>query len=180
MNMKHDHVDLIHAQWAQEKPDLGTSPMGVIGRISRISRHLDQLLQKNYSQFNLNGGEFDVLASLRRSGHPYQLTPTELFNSLMLSSGAMTNRLDRLEDAGLIKRNPNPNDRRGILVTLTEQGIELMDRAYPAHIANEDQILSSLTITEREVLKDLLRKMLLSFESRKWVEGRTEENKKQG
>ena len=168
MNMKHDHVDLIQAQWAQEKPDLDASPMGVIGRISRISRHLDQLLQKNYSQFNLNGGEFDVLASLRRSGHPYQLTPTELFNSLMLSSGAMTNRLDRLEDAGLIKRNPNPNDRRGILVTMTEQGIELMDRAYTAHIANEDQILSSLTITEREELINLLRKMLLSFEGRKW------------
>ncbi|KAA3644768.1 MAG: MarR family transcriptional regulator [Chloroflexi bacterium] len=162
--MKHDHVDFVQAQWAQEKPGFDTSPIGVIGRISRISRHLDQALQKNYSKFDLNGGEFDVLASLRRSGHPYQLTPTELFNSLMLSSGAMTNRLDRLEDAGLIKRNPNPTDRRGLLVTLTEQGIEVMDRAYPAHIANEDQILSSLTLNEREILTDLLRKMLLSFE----------------
>ena len=120
--MKQDHVDFIQAQWAQEKPDLDTSPMGVVGRISRISRHLDQLLQKNYAQFGLNGGEFDVLAALRRSGHPYQLTPTQLFNSLMLSSGAMTNRLDRLEDEGLIKRAPNPKDRRGILVTLTGQG----------------------------------------------------------
>ena len=172
--MKNDHVDFIQAQWDQEKPDLDTSPMGVIGRISRISRHLDQLLQKNYSKFNLNGGEFDFLASLRRSGHPYQLTPTELFNSLMLSSGAMTNRLDRLEDAGLIKRLPNPNDRRGILVRLTEQGIALMDEVYPAHITNEDQILSSLTITEREVLTDLLRKMLLSFEDGKMDEGKTE------
>ena len=172
--MKNDHVDFIQAQWDQEKPDLDTSPMGVIGRISRISRHLDQLLQKNYSKFNLNGGEFDVLASLRRSGHPYQLTPTELFNSLMLSSGAMTNRLDRLEDAGLIKRLPNPNDRRGILVRLTEQGIALMDEAYPAHITNEDQILTSLTKTEREVLTDLLRKMLLSFEDGKMDEGKTE------
>lgn len=173
--MKHDQVDLIQAQWAQEKPELDTSPMGVVGRISRISRHLDRLLQKNFSQFNLNGGEFDVLATLRRSGQPYQLTPTELFNSLMLSSGAMTNRLDRLEDAGLIRRNPNPNDRRGILVTLTEQGIELMNRAYPAHIMNEEQILSSLTMADREALTDLLRKLLLSFEGKKGDdEGATE------
>lgn len=175
MTMKHDQVDLIQAQWAQEKPELDTSPMGVVGRISRISRHLDRLLQKNFSQFNLNGGEFDVLATLRRSGQPYQLTPTELFNSLMLSSGAMTNRLDRLEDAGLIRRNPNPNDRRGILVTLTEQGIELMNRAYPAHIMNEEQILSSLTMADREALTDLLRKLLLSFEGKKGDdEGATE------
>jgi DNA-binding MarR family transcriptional regulator len=166
MNMKHDHVDGIQAQWAREKPDLDTSPMGVVGRISRISRHLDQLLQKKYSQFGLNGGEFDVLATLRRSGHPYQLTPTQLFNSLMLTSGAITNRLDRLENVGLIKRTPNPHDRRGILVTLTQQGIELMDRAYPTHIANEHQILASLTISEREVLTELLRKILLSFEVR--------------
>lgn len=166
MNMKRDHVDFIQAQWAQEKPDLDTSPMGVIGRISRISRHLDQLLQKIYSKFGLNGGEFDVLATLRRSGHPYQLTPTQLFNSLMLSSGAMTNRLDRLEDVGLIKRTPNPDDRRGILVTLTEQGLELIDRAYAAHIANEHQILASLTESEQETLTDLLRKILLPFEDK--------------
>lgn len=166
MNMKHDHVDGIQAQWTREKPDLDTSPMGVIGRISRISRYLDRLLQKKYSQFGLNGGEFDVLATLRRSGHPYQLTPTQLFNSLMLTSGAMTNRLDRLEDVGLIQRTPNPHDRRGIFVTLTQQGVELMDRAYPVHIANEYQILASLTISEREALTGLLRKILLSFEEK--------------
>ena len=164
--MEKDHVDFIQAQWAQEKPELDTTPMGVIGRISRISRHLDQLLQREYSNFNLNGGEFDVLATLRRAGRPYQLTPTQMFNSLMLSSGAMTNRLDRLEAVGLIKRMPNPNDRRGILVTLSEQGIELMDKAYPAHIENEHQILTALSQTERETLITLLRKMLLSFEDR--------------
>ncbi|MDJ0756405.1 MAG: MarR family transcriptional regulator [Ardenticatenaceae bacterium] len=162
--MKKDHVDLIQAQWAREIPGLDTSPMGLIGRISRISRHLDQLLQQNYSQFDLNGGEFDVLASLRRAGPPYQLTPTKLFNSLMLSSGAMTNRLDRLEDVGLIKRLPNPEDRRGVLVTLTEKGIELMDSAYVAHIAHENQILQGLTKSERDTLTDLLRKLLLSLE----------------
>lgn len=162
--MEQDHVDFIQAQWAQQKPELDTSPMGVIGRISRISRHLDNLLQRNYSRFDLNGGEFDVLATLRRSGPPYQLIPTQLFNSLMLSSGAMTNRLDRLEEAGLIKRSPNPDDRRGILVTLTGEGLALMDKAYPAHIANEEQILAVLTTAERETLTQLLRKLLLSFE----------------
>ena len=166
MSMELDHVDFIRAQWAKEKPELDTSPMGVIGRISRISRHIDQLLQKNYSKFGLNGGEFDVLATLRRSGYPYQLTPTQLFNSLMLSSGAMTNRLDRLEDVGLIKRAPNPEDRRGILVRLTKQGLELIDRAYEAHIANELEMVASLTETERETLMDLLRKMLLAFEDK--------------
>ncbi len=162
--MKQDHVDFIQSQWAAEKPDLDTTPMGVVGRISRISRHFDQLLQKNYAKFGLNSGEFDVLASLRRAGYPYQLTPTQLFNSLMLSSGAMTNRLDRLENVGLIKRGPNPEDRRGILVTLTEEGVTLMDNAYPAHIANEQEMLASLSDAERDMLTDLLRKLLLSFE----------------
>jgi DNA-binding MarR family transcriptional regulator len=177
--MKQDKVDFIQEQWAREKPDLDTSPMGIVGRISRISRHLDQLLQKIYSQFGLNGGEFDVLATLRRSGHPYQLTPTQLFNSLMLSSGAMTNRLDRLEDVGFIKRTTNPNDRRGILVTLTEKGVELMDRAYSTHIANEHQILNSLTTTEQEILTDLLRNMLLSLEDGTPDDGGMEQNEKQ-
>jgi DNA-binding MarR family transcriptional regulator len=164
--MKEDHVDFIVKQWADTFPDLDISAMAVIGRISRISRHIDQGLQNKYSEFNLLAGEFDVLASLRRSGPPYQLTPTELFNVLMLSSGAMTNRLDRLEDAGLIKRRPNPDDRRGLLVSLTEKGIELMDKAYPAHIANEEELLSALTISERELLIALLRKLLLSFEGK--------------
>lgn len=157
-------MDLIQLQWAQEKPEIDTSPMGVVGRISRISRYIDQLLQQEYSKFNLNGGEFDVLATLRRAGRPYQLTPTDMFNSLMLSSGAMTNRLDRLEAMGLIKRLPNPNDRRGILVTLTEKGVTLMEQAYPAHLANEDKILAALSPSERKSLTALLRKLLLSFE----------------
>ena len=164
--METDHVDFIQAQWAQEKPEIDTSPMGIIGRISRISRHIDRLLQREYSNFDLNGGEFDVLATLRRAGRPYQLTPTQLFSSLMLSSGAMTNRLDRLEAVGLIERQPNPDDRRGILVTLTDQGIALMDKAYLAHIANESQILAALNKADRETLTTLLRKLLLSFENK--------------
>lgn len=161
--MTQDQVDLILKQWSQERPDLDPSPMGVIGRISRASRYIDQFLQKNFVQFGLISGDFDVLATLRRNGAPYQLTPTALFSSLMLSSGAMTNRLDRLENAGHIERKPHPNDRRGTLVTLTKQGLELIELVVVAHIAHEQQILSSLTSDEQKVLADLLRKILLSF-----------------
>lgn len=161
--MTQDQVDAILEQWFRERPDLDPSPMGVIGRISRASRYIDQFLQQNFAQFGLNGGEFDVLATLRRSGAPYQLTPTALFSSLMLSSGAMTNRLDRLENAGYIERQPHPNDRRGTLVTLTTQGLELIDSVVAAHIATEQKILTSLTPEEQQVLAGLLRKLLLSF-----------------
>jgi DNA-binding MarR family transcriptional regulator len=161
--MTQDQVDAILNQWSQERPDLNPSPMGVIGRISRASRYIEQFLQKNFARFGLNGGEFDVLATLRRNGAPYQLTPTALFKSMMLSSGAMTNRLDRLEKAGYIERKPDPNDRRGALVTLTDRGLELIDLAVAAHITHEQQLLSSLTSEEQKLLADLLRKLLLSF-----------------
>ncbi len=162
--MKKDQVDAIKDQWTKEKPEIDTSPMAVIGRISRISRHIDRLLQENYSKFGVNGGEFDVLATLRRAGTPYRLIPTEMFKTMMLSSGAMTNRLDRLEKAGLIERTPNPEDRRGVLVGLTEKGLELIDRAYPRHIEHENSMLKDLKEEERNQLVGLLRKLLLSFE----------------
>lgn len=161
--MKQDHVDLILKQWNEVRPDLDPSPMGVIGRISRSSSYIDQFLKKNFSQFGIGSGEFDVLATLRRNGAPYQMTPTALYSSLMLSSGAMTNRLDRLEKAGYIERRSHPSDRRGILVTLTSKGMELIDLAITGHIAYEQELLSSLTPEEREVLADLLRKLLVSL-----------------
>ena len=161
--MTQDQVDFILKQWSHERPDLDPSPMGVIGRISRASRYIDKFLQKNFARFGLNSGDFDVLATLRRNGAPYQLTPTGLFISMMLSSGAMTNRLDRLENAGYIERKSHPNDRRGTLVTLTDQGLEVIDLVIATHIAHEKQILSSLTSDEQKGLADLLRKLLLSF-----------------
>ena len=161
--MTQDQVDFILKQWSHERPDLDPSPMGVIGRISRASRYIDKFLQKNFARFGLNSGDFDVLATLRRNGAPYQLTPTALFISMMLSSGAMTNRLDRLENAGYIVRKSHPNDRRGILVTLTDQGLEVIDLVTATHIAHEEQILSSLSSDEQKELADLLRKLLLSF-----------------
>lgn len=162
--MEHDHVDAILAQWRRERPDLDPAPMGVIGRIRRIERLLGRALDATFAQFGLNSGEFDVLATLRRSGAPYQLTPTALFTSLMLSSGAMTNRLDRLEQAGLIARAPDPSDRRGTLVGLTPRGLELIDAAVAAHLANEARLLAALLPGERDQLAGLLRRLLCALE----------------
>lgn len=163
--MKKDHVDHIISQWEKEMDGLDLSPMAVIGRLSRVTAHLHKRLQDNYDRYAVNSGEFDVLASLRRSGSPYRLTPTELYNALMISSGAVTNRLDRLEKSGLISRAPNPEDRRGILVSLTGKGIAFMNEAYPAHLAHEEGLLAALAPGERDQLILLLRKLLISYES---------------
>lgn len=161
---KQDQVDDILRQWQQERPDLDTLPMGIIGRISRLSRHLETHLKPVFEGYGINSGEFDVLATLRRSGEPYQLTPTELFKSVMLTSGAMTNRLNRLEEAGLITRTADPNDRRGSIVTLTPSGLDLVDRAIEDHVANEHKLIAAYTAEELATLVRLLRKLLVSFE----------------
>lgn len=162
--MNADPVDAILAQWQRERPDLDASPMGVIGRMARLSKHLDRSIQETVSEFELNLGEFDVLATLRRSGHPYQLSPTDLFNALMVSSGTMTHRIDRLERAELVKRIADPSDRRGTLIMLTDKGLCLIEQAVEAHVVNAHHILSILKESERKVLAQLLRKLLISFE----------------
>lgn len=162
--MKRDPVDAILAQWQRERPDLDVSPMGIIGRMGRLSKHLDRGIRGTFSEFGLHSGEFDVLATLRRSGQPYQLSPTELFNTLMVSSGTMTHRIDRLEQAELVKRIPDPGDRRGTLIQLTRKGFELIEAAVEAHVANEHRLLSALEESERQALAQLLRKLLVSFE----------------
>jgi len=159
-----DPVDRILAQWQQERPDLDVSPMGVMGRIARLAKHLERSVQETLSDFDLNGGEFDVLATLRRSGQPYQLSPTELFNTLMVSSGTMTHRIDRLEQSDLVKRTPDPNDRRGTLIVLTDKGFNLIEKAVEAHVDNGHRILRGLETSEREALMLLLRKLLFTFE----------------
>ncbi|WP_310485041.1 MarR family transcriptional regulator [Chamaesiphon sp. VAR_48_metabat_403] len=163
--MSSDPVDGILAQWQRERPDLDASPMGVIGRMARLSKHLDRSIQATVSEFDLNLGEFDVLATLRRAGHPYQLSPTDLFNALMVSSGTMTHRIDRLEQAELVKRIPDPTDRRGTSIVLTNKGLSLIDRAVEAHVVNAHHILSALEESEREILAQLLRKLVISFEA---------------
>lgn len=160
-----DPVDDILAQWHRERPDLDVSPMGLIGRMTRLASHLRKAIGKTFAEFGLQLGEFDVLATLRRSGAPYQLTPTELFKSMMVSSGTMTNRIDRLEHSGLVERIPDVRDRRGTLIQLTDKGLNLIDEAVTAHVENEHRILSDLSQQEKEALSDLLRKLLLSFEA---------------
>jgi DNA-binding MarR family transcriptional regulator len=163
--MEIDQVDKILAQWQQERPDLDVSPMGIIGRMTRLSKHLERSIQQTFSEFGLTLGEFDVLATLRRSGQPYQLSPTELYNSLMVSSGTITHRIDLLEKAKLVKRIPDPSDRRGALIILTENGFNLIEKVVTAHVTNEHNILTGLEKSEREQLILLLRKLLISFES---------------
>ncbi|TGS44651.1 MULTISPECIES: MarR family transcriptional regulator [unclassified Mesorhizobium] len=150
-------------QWKRERPDLDVSPMAVIGRLNEVSSLIARdRLAPLFARFGLQAGEFDVLATLRRSGSPYALTPTALYEATMVTSGAMTNRLDRLETSGLIQRAPHPNDRRGIIVRLSDKGLALIDEAVTAHVANEHQILSGLTLTERETLSRLLEKLISS------------------
>ncbi|MCA0003104.1 MULTISPECIES: MarR family winged helix-turn-helix transcriptional regulator [unclassified Mesorhizobium] len=148
-------------QWNRERPDLDVSPMGVIGRLNEASSLIArERLAPLFARYGLQAGEFDVLATLRRSGAPYALTPTALYEATMVTSGAMTNRLDRLETSGLIVRGPHHNDRRGIVVRLTEKGLALIDEAIAAHVANEHEILSGLTQAERETLSRLLEKLI--------------------
>ena len=158
-----DGVDVILEQWHRERPDLDTSPMGVIGRISRLSREIEQRLEPVYAADGLEPGWFDVLATLRRIGPPYRLRPTDFATTLMLTSSGATKRLDRLERAGLIARRPDPDDRRGILIGLTAKGRRLVDSTVVEHVANEKRIVSGLTALEQRQLADLLRKLRLTL-----------------
>ena len=159
-----DAVDQILRQWAHERPDLDASPMGIVGRISRIERHIDPILTSVFRQFGLERWSFDVLATLRRSGHPYDLTPTELFSSLMLTSGAITHRVEELVKRNLVVRAADPDDRRGVRVRLTGQGLATIDQAVAAHVENEKNLLRHLSATERSLLASLLRRLLLGLE----------------
>ena len=159
-----DRVDAILEQWRRERPELDTSTMGVIGRVNRLSTLFGQSHAEVFARFGIDRGEFDVLATLRRSGAPYRLSPTQLFRSLMMSSGGMTSRLDRLERAGLVRRVPDPNDRRSVRVELTGHGLETVDRAVEAHVENQHRLLAGLTELDRERLATLMRGLLVSLE----------------
>jgi DNA-binding MarR family transcriptional regulator len=164
--MAMDHVDEILGQWARERPELDASAMEVGGRISRAARYFEAGWARTFVVFGLNRGEFDVLASLRRAGRPYALTPSELAGALLLSGSAMTNRMDRLELAGLVRRQPDPTDRRGVLVYLTERGLSQIDEVIEIHIARERDRLRDLDPDRRDRLADLLRELLVMFERR--------------
>jgi DNA-binding MarR family transcriptional regulator len=158
-----DRIDRILAQWQHERPDLDTAAMGLIGRIQRAAAALRPLLDEAHARAGLQGESFDVLASLRRSGRPYQLSPTHLYREMMLTSGAMTNRIDRLEEAGLVSRQPDPRDRRGTLVRLSAKGKALIDTAATQHVVNENRLLAGLRAREQSQLTELLKKLLISL-----------------
>jgi DNA-binding MarR family transcriptional regulator len=163
MTSSRDAVDAILDQWQRERPDLDSSPIGVVGRLSRVSRELEARLEPVYKAHGLEPGWHDVLATLRRQGPPFQMRPTDLTSATMLTSSGMTKRLDKLEGAGLIARAPDPKDRRGTLIALTDEGRALIDAVTPDHLANEASLLESLTAAERAQLADLLRKLNLSL-----------------
>jgi DNA-binding MarR family transcriptional regulator len=158
-----DGVDLIIEQWRRERPELDSSPIGIVGRISRLAREIEARLEPVYRDHGLEPGWHDILATLRRHGPPFRLRPTDLTNASMLTSSGTTKRLDKLEEAGLIARSPDPDDRRGTLITLTVAGRELIDALTPAHLDNERHILGVLSEAEQRRLADLLRKLQLGL-----------------
>lgn len=159
-----DPVDRIVDQWRRERPDLDPSPMLVVGRITRLHWALDERLNRVFGVYDLGRGEFDVLATLRRSGPPFELTAGELGQSTMVTAGAATKRVDRLERAGLVSRRAAADDGRGRLIQLTARGRELIDEAVRQHVDNEARLLSGLSPTERRTLADLLRKLGLTLD----------------
>jgi DNA-binding MarR family transcriptional regulator len=161
-----DGVDLIIEQWQRERPELDSSPIGIVGRVSRLARELELLMEPTYREHGLEGGWYDVLATLRRSGPPYRLRPSDLAGTTMLTSSGTTKRLDRLEAAGLIARTPDPTDRRGTQITLTDAGHAALDATIEAHLDNERDLIAALSPAEQEQLAALLRKLRLGLPSR--------------
>ena len=159
-----DHVDRLRAQWARELPDLDTTPMGLFGRANRLASLVHPTIAEVFAGYGLDRGEFDVLATLRRAGHPYQLTPTQLYRSLMISSGGLTHRLARLERAGLITREPSEEDGRSLAARLTAEGVHRVEEAFRTDMAKELTLLAALDQEERAALEALLRKLLRSVE----------------
>ena len=157
-----DEIDRIVEQWNRERPELDVAPTHTLQRITRLSLLGGVSFARVFARYGISFGEYLVLAALRRAGPPYRMNPTKLFNAVILSSGAMTNRLDRLEEMGLVAREPDPSDRRGRLVALTDKGREVVDAAVVDHLENEERLLAALNGREREQLAGLLRKLLLS------------------
>ncbi|MER6349292.1 MarR family transcriptional regulator [Streptomyces sp. NPDC001532] len=162
-----DHVARIQAEWRRQRPDVDTSPQGVIGRLHRLADRLTGELRLVYDRYGLSEGEFDVLCALRRAGEPYERAPGELAAHTMVTTGAMTKRIDRLERAGLVTRRRSDDDQRGRIVALTEPGREVIDQAFTDHMRNEHRLLDLLTPAEAETLESLLTTWLSRMEDGK-------------
>ncbi|MBB4905241.1 MarR family winged helix-turn-helix transcriptional regulator [Actinophytocola algeriensis] len=163
--MPPDHVARIQAEWARERPDLDVGPQGVIGRLHRLAGHLTEQLLVVYRRFGLGEGDFDVLATLRRAGPPYERAPGELAQFTMVTTGAMTKRIDRLERDGLVTRRRSTADGRGRVVALTAAGRELIDAAFTEHMHNERRLLDELAPEDAAALEALLTTWLARFET---------------
>lgn len=159
-----DEVDRIVEAWTRERPDLDFAPMQVLSRVGRLSRHLERARRDAFASSELDPWEFDVLSALRRAGGPYQLSPKALMQQTLVSSGTMTNRIDRLVERSLVERRTDPNDGRGVLVVMTDLGRQRVDAAVSTLLDNERALLHSLTAAERERLAGLLRKLVLDFD----------------
>jgi DNA-binding MarR family transcriptional regulator len=160
-----DEVDDLVAAWRAQRPDLDVEPMQVLSRISRLARHLDIARRGAFADHGLETWEFDVLSALRRQGPPFQLTPGALLRATLVTSGTMTNRIDRLAEAGLVRREPDPRDKRGVLVTLTELGVARADAALADLLDRERMLLAGLDADERQHLADLMRILLAPFDA---------------
>ncbi|HET7660888.1 MAG TPA: MarR family transcriptional regulator [Oryzihumus sp.] len=159
-----DEVDRIVDAWARERPDLDVAPLHVLSRVSRLARHLDLARGSAFAEHGLEGWEFDVLSALRRAGEPYQLSPGSLVQQTLVTSGTMTNRVDRLERRGLVRRSPDPSDRRGVIVALTPAGRTVVDAAMADLLQRERELLAELPQGERDDLAGFLRRLLAPFE----------------
>jgi DNA-binding MarR family transcriptional regulator len=159
-----DRVDEIVGQWRRERPDVNTAALALFGRLFRVAQLADARLEPTFRDQGLQPGWFDLLAALRRAGPPYELNPTELMRATLVSSGGMTKRLDRLEEAGLVERSPDPDDRRGTRVRLTRAGKAVIDKTLGIHVANEERLLGALSKADRRKLDDLLRVLLSDLE----------------
>lgn len=160
----HDEVDRIVDSWVRERPDLDFTPLQVLSRVARLSKHLDRARRTAFSKSELESWEFDVLSALRRAGSPYELSPKALLQQTLVSSGTMTNRIDRLVERGLVTRRSAPNDGRGILVGMTPEGLAHVDAAITALLDAEAALLATLPSVEQERLAGLLRKLSLDFD----------------
>lgn len=159
-----DEVDRIVSEWQRERPDLDVAPMEVVSRVSRLAKLLDRARKDIFASHGLDVWSFDVLSALRRAGAPYQLSPSKLTEQMMVTSGTMTNRIDRLVSAGLVTRSPDPGDRRGVRVQLTEDGLAKVDGAMLDFLEREHELMSSMTGAQTRRLADLLRTMSASFD----------------
>ncbi|MEU8892365.1 MarR family transcriptional regulator [Streptomyces sp. NPDC048442] len=158
-----DHVDLVLEQWHEQRPDLDVSPMAVIGRLKRLTLLIEPVMKHTFASHGLDPASFDVLATLRRNGPDRHLTPAELMRSAMVTSGAVTQRLDRLQERGLVTRRPSPTDGRVVQVALTEKGLALIEGALPDHLATEAGLLSALPPAELAHLAESLKALLLGL-----------------